>query len=112
MSTGADLASLDARLRAFAARLDGYDLEIVPRPFGHSLYLRWENRGVKRALEVHLTDSEPASVDLWATASKARRDRSLRMAHVPLPVASHDLDTALEAGWQWAERWSVQDFFA
>jgi hypothetical protein len=102
---------LEAHLRAFAARLEGYELESVPRPFGASLYLRWESRGVKRQVELQVAHQAPAGVAVWATASKARKDRSLKLAALPPAPSLAELQPALEAAVDWAEQWKVQDFF-
>src|SRR5439155_15290959 len=84
VSARPDLAE---RVREFAARsIEGYEVEAVPRPWGHSVYVRWESRGVKRALELQLGEADVASVDVWATASKARKDRSLKLASLPAPA--------------------------
>jgi hypothetical protein len=103
--------ALEERLRAFAERLEGYELERVPRPFGHSFYLRWESRGVRRRLELQVADQDPAGVAVWATASKARKDRSLKLAALPPEPSPDQLEAALEEALAWVDLWKVQDFF-
>src|SRR5438045_3673432 len=71
VSSELELGALAERVRELAARrLQGYELEAVPRPWGRSVYLRWESRGVKRALELQVAEFEPLGIDVWATASK------------------------------------------
>ncbi|GEM_PF-5006703 len=111
MSQIAPLDALQGMLEHFAQRIEGAELEVVPRPFGYSLYARWESRGVKRALELQLATQEPAGVDVWATASKARKDRSLKIASLPADPAPEALEAALAEAFAWVELWKVQDFF-
>lgn len=111
MSEAPDLAVLEAAVRNFAARLEGYEIESVPRPYGWSIYLRWESRGVKRAIEVQAAEQPPAAVDVWATASKARKDRSLKLASLPLRPDPGALQAALGQALDWADLWKVPDFY-
>ena len=106
-----DLPSLEAAVHQFAARLEGYESESVPRPFGRSIYLRWESRGVKRAIEVQAANQPPVGVDVWATASKARKDRSLKLAALPSRPDSDEFQSALAQAHDWAEQWKVPDFY-
>jgi len=106
-----DPGPFEVRLRAFAATLEGSEIERVARPFGVSLYLRWESRGVKRALELQVSSQEPSGVAVWATASKARKDRSLKIAALPLEPDAAALEDALREAAAWVELWKVADFF-
>ena len=104
--------TLQELVRSFAGRrIQGYELEGVPRPWGASLYVRWESRGVKRALELQLAQGDRPAVAVWATASKARKDRSVKIASLPWPLDPPALEEALTAGADWAELWKVDDFF-
>ena len=103
MTERPDLPALEAAVQRFAARLEGYEIESVPRPFGRSIYLRWESRGVKRAIEVQAATEPPVGVDVWATASKARKDRSLKLAALPSLPDSDALEAALARARDWAE---------
>jgi hypothetical protein len=112
VSSEVEIGALAERVRELAARrLQGYEVETVPRPWGQSVYVRWESRGVKRALELQVAESEPLGIDVWATASKARKDRSLKLASLPSAADERALDEALAAAVDWAERWKVADFY-
>jgi hypothetical protein len=106
-----DQGALEERVRAFAARLEGAEVQAVQQHYGCSIYVRWESRGVKRALEVQAATLEPAGVSVWATASKARKDRSLRMAVLPATPPAEALESALAEALAWADLWKVSDFF-
>ena len=111
MTERPDLPALEAAVQRFAARLEGYEIESVPRPFGRSIYLRWESRGVKRAIELQAATQPPTGVDVWATASKARKDRSLKLAVLPPRPDPDALQAALGEAHAWADQWKVADFY-
>ncbi len=112
MSALSDPDAPETTLREFAARLEGWSLDRVARPFGHSLYLRWESRGVKRSLEIQVALVEPIGIAVWATASKARRDRSIKIASLGSAPTPESLESALSDAVTWVDRWTVPDFFA
>jgi hypothetical protein len=111
VNPGLDLHTIESVVREFATRLSGYAVDTVPRSFGHSLYLRWESRGIKRSLELQIPTDRSAGVDVWANASKARRDRSLKIASIRDDAPPDVLIAALEEALAWVDRWTAPDFF-
>lgn len=102
-------------LRALGAELSGYEIELRAEPPGPAAYLRWSSRSVKRQVEV-LVPPDPAAggglLTVLATASKARRDRSTKIASLAPPVSAAEFERAARAAIAWAERWDASDFFA
>lgn len=104
-----DVALIESWLRAIGAELPGSELEVRPDPAGPSLYLRWVSRSVKRQVEVLAPAAPPLYLVVVATASKARRDRSTKVASLPLPLERAEFERAVRAAIAWAERWNAPD---